>query len=78
MTRFDDDRYYRTQDPALALIATSGTLAQWRCHGRGPKFVRFGNRVLYFGADLNAWIDAHVVHPGAPHRSDEHLPDPPR
>ena len=78
MRRFDDDRYYRTHDPALGLIATSGTLAQWRCHGRGPKFVRFGNRVLYLGADLNRWIDAHVVHPGAPHRSGEHLPDPPR
>ena len=45
----------------LAVIATRGTLAQWRCHGTGPRYVRFGHRVLYFGADLNAWLDAHVV-----------------
>ena len=59
--RFDPDCYYRANDLALAVIATRGTLAQWRCHGTGPRYVRFGHRVLYFGADLNAWLDAHVV-----------------
>ena len=44
------------------MIATYyGTLAQWRCHGTGPCYVRFGHRVLYRGADLNAWLDARVV-----------------
>ena len=59
--RFDPDCYYRANDPALAVIATRGTLAHWRCHGAGPRYVRFGHRVLYLGADLNAWLDAHVV-----------------
>ena len=71
--RFDPDCYYRAKkyhdepkqykiaDPALAVIATRGTLAHWRCHGAGPRYVRFGHRVLYRGADLNAWLDAHVV-----------------
>ena len=62
--RFDDDKYYRTNDPALELIATRGTLAQWRCQGRGPKYLRIGRRIFYRGADLNAWLDAHTVHPG--------------
>ena len=62
--RFDDDKYYRTNDPALELIAKRGTLAQWRCQNRGPKFFRHGRRILYRGADLNAWLDAHTVHPG--------------
>ena len=65
MTRFDVDRYYRTDDPALAVIATRGTLAQWRHRGYGPAYVRFGNRVLYQGAALNAWLDAHCVEPTA-------------
>ena len=71
MKRFEDDRYYRTDDPALTLIATRGTLAQWRCHNRGPTYIRYGNRILYQGAALNAWLDAHVVHPGSPHKHDD-------
>ena len=62
MQRFDPDQYYRTVDPALAVIATRGTLAVWRHEGKGPRYVRFGNRVLYQGADLNAWLDSHIVH----------------
>lgn len=36
MKRFDDDDFYRTHDPALDLISTRGTLAQWRSHGKRP------------------------------------------
>ena len=71
MTRFDNDRYYRTCDLALRLIATAGTMAQWRCHGTGPPYTRFGNRILYLGADLNRWLDAHVVHPSTPCAPDD-------
>ena len=59
MTRFEPDRYYRPDE--LKGIATPGTLTQWRHHGRGPRYTKFGHRILYLGADLNAWLDAHVV-----------------
>ena len=36
MTRFEPDRYYPTNAPELAVIATRGTLAQWRHRGYGP------------------------------------------
>ena len=65
MRRFDPDRYYRTTDPELSVIATRGTLAQWRHRGEGPQYVRFGNRVLYQGSALNAFLDEHVVEPVA-------------
>ena len=71
MHRFDPNRYYRTDDPALKVIATRGSLAQWRHRGEGPPYVRFGNRVLYHGAALNAWLDARVVEPRA---TGEHRP----
>ena len=61
MTRFESDRYYRTTDPELEILGTRGTLAQWRHRGEGPSYIRFGNRVLYRGADLNDWLDSHVV-----------------
>ena len=63
MTRFDPTRYYRTTDPELSILATRGTLAQWRHRGEGPAYFRFGNRVLYEGRALNAWLDQHLVEP---------------
>ena len=60
---FQPDRYYRTDAPELAILASRGTLAQWRHRGEGPRYVRFGNRVLYRGVDLIAWLDDHVVSP---------------
>ena len=65
MRRFEPDKYYRTADPELGIIATRGTLAQWRHRGYGPRYTRFGNRVLYLGADLNLWLDERVVEPRA-------------
>ena len=59
MHAFEGDRYYRTSDPELALIATRSTLGQWRHRGEGPPYLRFGNRVLYRGSDLNRWLAAH-------------------
>ena len=65
MHRFDPERYYKTDAPELAVIATRGTLGQWRHRGYGPRYVRFGNRVLYQGADLNSWLDQRVIEPQA-------------
>ena len=59
--RFEDGRYYRTSDSELAVIASRGTLAKWRCMGIGPPFIRFGGRILYLGKDLNEWLDRHRV-----------------
>ena len=63
MNRFDDDRYYRTSDPELRIIATKGTMSFWRHQHRGPAYVRLGGRVLYRGRDLNAFLDAHIIQP---------------
>ena len=65
MKRFEPDKYYRTTDHELGLIATRGTMNQWRHRGYGPRYTRFGNRVLYLGADLNRWLDERVVEPRA-------------
>ena len=59
-TSFQEDAFYRPSDDALRLIATEGTLAQWRSQGTGPQFIKLaqgrGSRVLYSGADLLAWL----------------------
>ena len=58
---FDPGRFYTTTDPALRLVGTPGTMAQWRSSRRGPRFYKFGGRILYAGSDLNAWFAAHLV-----------------
>ncbi len=66
MERFAPDRYYRPTDPELAVIATPGTLCQWRHQSRGPRYCKLGNRVLYLGRDLNEWLDSHMIDPTNP------------
>ena len=60
MTSFDANSYYRPNDDALRLIATAGTLAQWRSAGTGPKFIKLaegrGSRIIYHGQDLVDWL----------------------
>ena len=65
MKRFDPETYYKPSDPAMRVIGTPGTLRVWRCKGRGPRYVKNGGRVLYLGADLNAYLDRCVVEPRA-------------
>jgi hypothetical protein len=43
------------------------TLANWRCLGRGPRYVKYGGRlgpVRYRVADLVAWQGAQLRTPG--------------
>lgn len=43
----------------------TGTLANYRYLGKGPRYIKIGKRVLYRRADVDAWLDAHTVTPGA-------------
>ena len=49
-------------DPEAAaafLDLSQWTLAEWRCKGTGPRFIKLGNRVRYSPTELAAWIEAH-------------------
>lgn len=51
-------------DPKAAaafLSCSDWTLAEWRCKGTGPRYVKLGNRVRYTPAALADWIEAHTV-----------------
>lgn len=58
-----------TKDAAAYLRISPSTLANLRSQGKGPVFRRltdrkFGN-VLYRKEDLDAWVEANIVVPGA-------------
>ena len=62
---FDSERLYQTDDTDLIRVWPASTLANWRAEKRGPKYVKYGKRIIYRGSDLNAFIEAHVVEPAA-------------
>lgn len=50
---------YLTNDEAAAFLRLSPrTLEKQRVIGGGPRFHKFGRRVMYAVADLEAWADA--------------------
>ncbi len=61
---FEQSRNYLLGDPELDLIGDRAKLAQWRHRGTGPAFYRLGRKIIYRGADLNAWAEANRVDPG--------------
>ncbi len=51
------------QEVAEYLGTTVGTLNTWRYMGKNPiPFLRFGNRIKYRKSDIDAWIEANIVH----------------
>lgn len=59
---FDPKRHYLPTDPEiLALLGNRTRQAQMRHHGRAPAFFRLGRKIIYHGADLNAWANARRV-----------------
>jgi hypothetical protein len=58
------NRNYVLGDSELDLIGDRDKLAQWRHKNMGPAFYRLGRKIIYRGADLNAWAEASRVNPG--------------
>ena len=61
---FEQDRNYVVGDPELEIIGNRDKLAQWRHKRIGPPFYKLGRKIIYRGADLNAWAEAQRVEPG--------------
>ncbi|MBK0398493.1 helix-turn-helix domain-containing protein [Limibaculum sp. M0105] len=60
---FEHDRNYLPGDPDLDLLGDRDKLTQWRHKGVGPAYYKLGRKIIYRGADLNAWADARRVDP---------------
>jgi len=51
-----------TPEAAEFLGISASTMAQWRMLNKGPSFVKLGTRVMYRQIDLEAWLEANLVH----------------
>ena len=58
---FEQNRNYVLGDKELDILGDRGKLAQWRHKKTGPAFYRLGRKIVYRGADLNAWAEANRV-----------------
>lgn len=53
-----------SKEAAFVLGISSRTLANWRCKGRGPAYIRLGKKrspVMYRVSDVQDWIVEHQV-----------------
>ena len=53
------------RDSAVYIGFRPPALKAWRREGRGPAYIRVNRSIRYRVADLDAWLDAHRVQPGA-------------
>ncbi len=49
--------YLTTEEAATYLRLRPSTLERWRCVGDGPSFRKFGRRVVYLQAELEAFAE---------------------
>ena len=45
-------------DVSAVLHVSRSLLAKWRMHGRGPRFMKVGRRILYEAAEVRRWLEA--------------------
>ena len=50
------ERYLTTKKLAAYLGTSARTLERWRSEGRGPRFIKWGHRVLYCADDVEAYL----------------------
>jgi hypothetical protein len=56
-----EKKYLSPQEVENIYALDKGTLANWRCNGNGPEFVKCGRKVLYSVNTLDEWLLKHVV-----------------
>jgi len=54
------DRYLTNAEAAAVLRLSPRTLEKLRVNGGGPRFRKFGSRVIYAREDLDAWASERV------------------
>ncbi|ULH06454.1 helix-turn-helix transcriptional regulator [Alcaligenes faecalis] len=68
-------RYLTNDETAQVLRLSPRTLEKLRIQGGGPRFRKFGRRVMYSLADIEAWADAQVYEMTAdPEYQERHPP----
>lgn len=71
MTTATDDIKFLSPADVVSRYANKlsiGTLANWRCQGVGPRFVKIGGKIFYPLPDLEKWESERTVQSTAEYR----------
>ncbi len=60
-----EDRFLSNDETAEFLGVSNRTTEKWRLEGRGPRYRRFGRKVLYRHSDVLAWVEQQPVGGGS-------------
>lgn len=63
--KVDRGRAFHDPEAAAFLGLSKETLPPWRSRGKGPRYHKVGKRVVYFEADLTAYLDGCATDPEA-------------
>lgn len=63
MIAANDTRLLDTDEAAAVLRLSPGTLTVWRSLGRGPRYTKLGDRVLYSEKDIADYVAANTRDP---------------
>lgn len=56
-----DSELLTASETANFLRTTPGSLANLRCQGEGPPYLRLGRRILYEKKEVLKWLEKHRV-----------------
>lgn len=59
-----------TEEAAEYLRVSNDWLRRLRSQGKGPRYAKLGNKVVYRKADLDAFVNANVVTPSVSKEDD--------
>jgi len=59
----ENDPLLSSDETAAELHLAPASLATWRCHGRGPRFVKVGRAVFYRRSAIKAWLKSQERDP---------------
>lgn len=52
---------FETELAAPYIKHAPSTMHRWRVEGSGPPYIKLGRKVFYRRADLDSFLDSHVV-----------------
>jgi hypothetical protein len=67
----ENDELHSSHSAAERLHVSHGTLAFWRCSGRGPCYVKIGRAVFYAESAIVAWLRAQERDPSEKKRASQ-------
>jgi hypothetical protein len=58
-----DEPLLTDEEAAAVLKVAPKTPSQWRLHGKGPRYIKYGKRVFYRPSDIREFLLNSLVEP---------------